>query len=152
MQIKDKIALGALVGLAATIPQLAVNIIAVKIGFVPHYALQYAASIFVFKNLTFTFWGMLFGFMIWESMAAGLGVITVYLIHWTGREYWLLKGLLISNTLMFIFLYGFYFGLETPKLVPWDLETNWTFFIENLIFGAAAGYLTVRWGTVETKQ
>jgi len=92
------------------------------------------------------------GWLVWESMAAGLGIITTYLIYWSGRDYWWLKGLLVSNTLMFIFIYGFFFGLEAPKIVPWDLQTNWTFFIENLVFGITAGYFAVRWGTNENKQ
>jgi hypothetical protein len=151
MIIKDKIALGTMVGMIASIPQILINVLAMQTGFAQHYAFQYAASIYVYKNLTYTFWGLLFGWLVWESMAAGLGVITTYLIYWTGKDYWWLKGLLISNTVMFIFLYGFFFGLEAPKIVPWDLETNWTLFIENLAFGITAGYLTVRLGVSERK-
>lgn len=148
MIIKDKIALGTLAGIVATIPQIPVNILSMKLNLAQHFSFQYAASIFIYKNLTYSFWGLLFGGLVWESMAAGLGIITVFLIDWTGEDFWWLKGLLVSNTLMFIFMYGFFFGLEAPKIVPWDLETNWTIFIENLVFGVTSGYLVVRWGAL----
>lgn len=146
MVIKDKIALGTAAGIAATIPQLIVNVFLVIFGFSVYYSPQLAASVFIYKYLTYQLWGMLFGLLVWESMAAGLGIFTVYLIYWTGRDFWWLKGLLVSNTLMFIFMYGFYFGLGAPKIDPLDLGTNWSLFIENLVFGLGTSYLAIRWG------
>ena len=88
---------------------------------------------------------MVFGGLVWELMAAGLGTLTVFLIHWTGKEFWWVKGLLVSNAIMFIFIYGLFYTLAAPRIVPWDLGTNWSVFIENIIFGLTAGFLTIRW-------
>jgi hypothetical protein len=48
MFVKDKIALGTIVGIVATVPQIIINVLAVQIGLSQHYAFQYAASIYVY--------------------------------------------------------------------------------------------------------
>lgn len=77
--------------------------------------------------------------------AADLGIASVVLIGWTRKTYWWLKGLLISNLIMFIFIYGFYYALGEPKIVPWDLTTNWSLFLENMVFDLCMTYLVVKW-------
>jgi len=46
---------------------------------------------------------------------------------------------------MYTLVYGFFYALRAPNVVPWDLETNWSILIENIIFGVVSGYLAVRW-------
>lgn len=145
MIIHDKVARGALAGVAATVPQLAVDAISVAIGFSRFYGLQISAGVYLLKHLTTTFWGILFGWLVWEFMAVALGVVVSFFIQWTGKSHYWLKGLLVSNTIMFIFIYGFFYALGGPKIIPWDLGTNWTVLISNLVFGLVSSYLVVRW-------
>lgn len=147
--VKDKIALGTLVGTTATIPQLIINFFMVQLHFSNFYDFQISGGIYLYKNLTYTFWGIVFGGLVWEFMAAGLGILVVYFVFITGKDYWWLKGLVISNAVMFIFVYGLFYTLAAPRIVPWDLGTNWSVFLENLIFGLTAGYLTIRWGNFD---
>ncbi len=143
--IKDKIVLGAVVGVLATIPQLIFNFFMVRLNFSNFYDFQISGGIYLYKNLTYTFWGLVLGGLVWEFMAAGLGILTVFLILWTGKKYWWVKSILVSNTVMFICLYGLLLDFAHPRIVPWDLETNWSVFIENLIFGFTMGFLTNCW-------
>ncbi|MFZ5641277.1 MAG: hypothetical protein ACOY4Q_11410 [Bacillota bacterium] len=146
MLIRDSIALGAVTGVAATVPQLIVNYISFQLGFAKYYAFQLSGGIYLLKNLTDNLWGLILGGIVWEFTAAFLGIVTVYLLRWTGRDYWWLKGVLVSNAIMFIIIYGFVFGLVGPKVVPRDIETNFSVLLENLIFGVTTAYLIVRWG------
>ncbi len=143
--IKDRITLGTVIGVIAAIPQLIFNFILVRVNFTDFYDFQISGSIYLYKNLTYTFWGLVFGGFLWELMAATLGILTVYLILWTGKEYWWLKSILVSNAAMFLLVYGLFYTLAYPKIVPWDLNTNWSIFIGNLIFGLTAGFLTNCW-------
>lgn len=145
-KIRDRVALGTLAGTIATIPQLILDGILVRAGLSKYFGFQISAGVYLLRPLTERFWGMLLGGLVWEFMAAGLGIITVCLIQCTGKEYWWLKGLLVSNTIMYIFIYGFFYALRGPRIVPWDLGTNWAVLIENLLFGVTVGFLVARWG------
>lgn len=145
-KINDKIALGVLAGIVGTIPQLVLNLILTKMGFSKYYAFQLSGSVYLYEHLTTTFWGLVFGGLVWEFMAGGLGIATVYFIKMTGKDFWWLKGVIISNTIMFVLIYGFFFALEAPKIVPWDLGTNLAVLIENLLFGITTSFFIVRYG------
>ncbi len=145
-KIKDLIALGTLTGIIGTIPPLILNFITTILGFSQYYSFQLSGSIYINEPDTYTFWGMVLGGVVWEFMAAGLGIATVLLIRKTGKDFWWLKGMIISNMIMFIFIYGFFFALGAPKVVPWDLKTNWSVLIENILFGLTMSYLIIRCG------
>ena len=146
MIIKDKIKLGVVSGIAATIPQLIFNYISVQLGYSQYYNFQISASVYLYRNTTYTWAGMLFGAITWLATGAGLGVASAYLMDKTGPDYWWLKGILISNSIMFSFIYGFIYSSLAPTIVPWDLSTNFSMIIENVIYGIALGYLIVHWG------
>ena len=146
MVVKDRIALGTIAGIVATFPQLIFNFISVQLGFAKFYDYQVSSSVYLEKQLTYTIGGFFFGMMTWETVGAGMGIVTVYLIQSTGRAHWWLKGVLVSCLLMYTLVYGFFYALRAPNIVPWDLGTNWSIFIENIIFGVISGYLVVRWG------
>lgn len=145
-KIKDMVALGTLAGLIGTIPQIILNFILTQTGFSQYYSFQLSGSVYLEKPLTYTFWGMVLGGLVWEFMAAGLGIATAYFINKMGKDFWWLKGIMVSNMIMFIFIYGFFFSLEAPKIVPWDLGTNWGVLVENLLFGITTSWVIVRRG------
>ncbi len=144
--IKDTTALGAASGFVAAFPQLIFDFIAVQLGYSNYYAFQISGSIYLFPKLTTYFFGFLLGGVIWFSMGMLLGVICAFYIKFTGTDFWWLKGLFISNLLMFVMLYGFFYTLGGARIVPFDISTNWTILLGNIIFGLTVSYLIVRWG------
>lgn len=145
IKIKDSTALGAFAGMAATIPQLIFDTIARILDYSNYYAFQISASIYIFKNLTNALSGFILGGIVWETTAILLGVVTVFYMKYTGTDYWWLKGLFVSNTIMFTVIYGFIYNLGAAKIVPFDIKTNITILIGNTIFGIVMSYLIVRW-------
>lgn len=144
MIIKDEIALGALAGFLATIPQFIFNLISVYFSYSKFYSFQFSGSIFLRPSLTLTPLGIVIGTFMWVSMATVLGIIIVYLLKYTGKDYWWLKGILVSVSLMFTIIYGFLQSFGITKIVPNDIPTNLTHLIGNIIFGAFAGYFAYR--------
>ncbi|HBE07170.1 MAG TPA: hypothetical protein DCY85_11880 [Firmicutes bacterium] len=149
MVVQDKIARGALASIAATIPQLIFQAVSVVIGLSQYYGFELSAGVYLPADLTKTFWGAVFGVLIWEFASTILGITTCYIIHWTGRSYSWLKGMLVANTIMFIAIYGYFYALGGPSIAPSDLGTNWSMLIANTIFGVACGWLIVRWSPKE---
>lgn len=154
--IRDKIALGTFAGFIGSIPGLLVNFLSYQLGHSNYYSFQLAGGVYLLKNLTGSLSGIILGGIAWESMAGFLGILLVYLIHFTGRDYWWLKGIVISNGIFYILIYGFFFSLGGgpvgPKVVPWDIKTNYTVLLENLIFGLTTSYLIIKWNhTLGTK-
>lgn len=148
MIIHDKIALGTIAGIAGTIPSLVLNFISFKFGLTNYYSFQLAGGIYLLKPLTDSVSGLILGGIVWEAMGALLGIITAYLILATGKDFWWLKGIVVSNGIFFVLIYGFFFALGGqlvgPKVVPWDVKTNYTVLLENLLFGLTTSYLIVR--------
>ncbi|PKM47433.1 MAG: hypothetical protein CVV03_03110 [Firmicutes bacterium HGW-Firmicutes-8] len=146
MVIRDTTALGALAGIAATIPQLIIDFLFVQFGFSKYYAFQLSAGIFVSERFTDDALGLLLGGMVWMATAMILGIATVYYLKKTGTDFWWLKGIIVSNLLMYTFIFGFLFNIGAGQVVPLDIPTNLTMFITNVIFGITVAYLVLRWG------
>ena len=146
MEIRDEVALGAAASLIATIPQILVDFISVQLGFSKYYAFQISGSIYLARGLAGKGEGVILGGLVWEFMAVLLGVLTVYILKFTGRDYWWLKGIAISNIIMFIVIYGFLHSLGSATIIPLDFQTNLALFIDNIVFGLVMGYLISRWG------
>lgn len=146
MEIRDEIALGAAASLVATIPQVIFDFISYQLGFSKYYAFQISGSIYLTRGLAGKGEGLILGGLVWEFMAVLLGVFTVYILKFTGRDYWWLKGIAISNMVMFIIIYGLLHSLDSATIIPLDFQTNLTLFIDNIIFGLIMSYLISRWG------
>lgn len=149
MIIRDTVALGASAGVLGTVPQLIFDFIAVQLGWSGYYAFQISGSIYLLKRFTDSFGGLILGGLVWESMAILLGILIVVTIRITGVDYWWLKGLAVSNIIMFIIIYGFLYTLGAAKIVPFDIQTNLTMFVGNVIFGLTASYLIMRLGDMK---
>lgn len=149
IRIKDTLALGAFAGIIATIPQLIFDYLSVQLGFSKYYAFQISGSIYLVKELTDDFLGLVLGGLVWEATGMLLGVLTVLLMRSIGKDYWWLKGIFVANAVMYTVIYGFLFNLGGARIVPTDIPTNLTVFIGNIIFGVTLGYLIVRWGDEE---
>ena len=145
--IRDRIALGTLAGIVGTIPSLILNYFSVQLGFAEFYSFQISGSIYLFPGLTDSVAGMFLGALIWLGFGAFLGIVIVYLFTYTGHDYWWLKGPLVAFVIMFVGIYGILYTAGAARIVPFDLATNLSEAVGNLIFGLFTAYLVVRWGS-----
>lgn len=147
MNIRDRIALGTIAGIFGTIPQLIFNYFSVQLGYSKYYSFQLSSGTYLLKGFTDTTSGFVFGAIVWMFSAAFIGILIVYLLTFTGTDYWWLKGILVNNVIMFTFIYGFLFDMGAAEIVPLDIPTNYTTLIGNTLTGFSSAYLTVRWGS-----
>lgn len=148
MIIRDRIALGAFAGIIATIPSLIINVVSVQLGFSKWYSYQIGGSIYLNPGLTDSPQGFILGTLVWLIPAVTLGVITSYVLHTTGEDYWWVKGTAVTMIFMYLIIYGFLYTLGGATIVPFDFATNMSIYIENVIYGLSLGYLIKRWGEV----
>lgn len=142
--------LGAVAGMIGSLPQLLLNFVSKQLGIAKSYDFQISGGVYLLKKYTLTPGGILLGLLTWESIAVALGIVTAYVIRATGKEYWWFKGLFVADGLMYTFLYGYVFALGGPKVIPWDVPTNLSMFVENIIFGVTTGYVVARYMKQET--
>lgn len=145
MVIKDRVALGALAGVIGAIPQAILNLISKAFGFSKTYSFTLAGGIFLKGKVTEDPGGILLGTLLWLFTSALIGYLTVLFFQSTGKDYWWLKGPLLTIIIVHLFIYGFAFNMAGTKIIPVDVATNISIFFENLVFGVVAGYLVVRW-------
>lgn len=145
MVIKDRIAFGSLAGVVSVLPQIALNLISKAIGFSKIYSFTLAGGVFLGKKVLQNIGGILLGSMLWLFTAAFIGVIITYFLYLTGKEYWWLKGVLVTVVFIHLLMYGFLFNMANAKVIPADIATNFSILGENIIFGLGAGYLVSRW-------
>lgn len=145
MVIKDRVALGALAGIIGAIPPSILNLISKAIGFSKTYSFTLAGGIFLKGKVTEDPGGILLGTLLWLFTAALVGFLIVLFFQRTGKDYWWLKGPLLTIVLMHLMVYGFAFNMAETKIIPVDVSTNISIFFENLVFGVVTGYLVARW-------
>jgi hypothetical protein len=145
LKIRDRIALGTIAGLIGTIPGLALNYISVQLGLSKFYSFQLTGSIYLFPGLTDSLFGYILGGMVWLTFGVFLGIAIIYLIEITGEDYWWLKGVVVSFGIMFVGIYGVLYTFGAARIVPFDIATNMTEAISNIIFGLFTAYLIVKW-------
>ncbi|GAB6136991.1 hypothetical protein [Halanaerobaculum tunisiense] len=146
MKINDSIALGVYSGIVASIIQMILNVILKELGLVAYYLPQISGSVFLLEKFTDDPLGFALGPVVWLLTGGSLGIIIVYLFKITGTDHWWLKGILVSNVLMYIGIYGILFNLGGAEIVPYDITTNLHVFIQDLLFGLTTAYLIIRWG------
>ncbi len=144
LKIEDRIARGTLAGIIGTIPGLTLNFISVQLGLSNYYSFQLTGSIFLYPGLTDSFFGLLLGGMIWLTFGVFLGIATTYLIETTGEDYWWLKGVVVSFGIMYVGIYGIMYTYGAARIVPFDIATNMTEAISNILFGLSTSYLIVK--------
>ena len=145
MLIKDRFTLGAIAGLVGTIPQVLINFISFKFDYTKYYSYQLAAGIHLAKPLTEKPIGIFIGGLIWELAGMVLGILIMFVLIKTGKDFWWLKGIIITNFLMFTVVYGFVFDMGSANVLPEDIGTNLTEMIGNILFGVTSAFLSAKW-------
>jgi hypothetical protein len=146
MVIQDRLALGAATGAVGTIPGLLLNWISVSLGFTRFYSFQLTGSVYLHPSLTDSVQGMILGGIIWLAIGAFGGILTAYLLSWTGIDYWWIKSVAVSLGIIYIAIYGFMFTQGAARIVPFDFATNFSELLSNILYGITTGYLAIHWG------
>lgn len=145
MIIKDRVALGACAGTLGAIPQLLLNLIFHALNYSKTYFFTLAGGIFLREKVTDTVGGIFLGTALWLFTSSFVGFLMVLLFEKTGKDFWWLKGPLTVIMVMQILVYGFVFNMANTQIIPVDVPTNLSIFVENIIFGVVTGYLVKRW-------
>jgi len=141
MKIEDTFALDTISALVASIPQLLFDWISHYYLFRAKYqGYQISAGIYLYNHLTNDPMGIALGLIVWLLQGISLGIIITLILKYFGRDFWWLKGLVVSNGFMYIWIYGFILTLGGGKVVPFDMRTNWTILLGNTIFGLLTPY------------
>lgn len=138
---KDKSLFGVLLGILANmimdIPQYPLW----KLKVLMHPLSHYAASLFLDVNMLHHSWrGSVVSLFADYSYSAFLGIIFVYFLEFTGKHYFLLKGL-IFGAFVWLFSFGGLRSLAIVKLRQVAPDDWWIIILIHLLFGLALGIL-----------
>ncbi|MCK8825391.1 hypothetical protein [Fuchsiella alkaliacetigena] len=147
----DPITLGAITGIVANIPKEIMKLIFQQFGWQRYSYTQIAAGLFVPQDLVSNPLSLIFGAITDLTVAASLGVLTVYIIKNTGDDYPLFKGLLVGM-MSYIFLYGLILELDITSTSVATPLPNFLALIQHIIFGLIMGWFIKRFGKLKTPE
>jgi hypothetical protein len=136
---QDPIIFGGMAGVAGTIAKEAADFLSVAVGFSQETYWHVAASIFVLPKDTMKPGGWFLGAVADMVTGAFLGILLLYLIKFSGKNYLYLKGLGFS-WLIWLVLFGLVVNLHIVRISPTDIGTSLSAFIEHSVFGLTAAW------------
>jgi len=141
MIIKDKVLLGAIIGLAADTVKLTVNYLLFLFNFTPVIFWQLTASRFLDEKYLYDPVAYLIGGVADLTVSAAFGVLFVYLIQLLGRKYLLIKGIGFA---MFIWVavFGTLLGQSVAEKLPQEPAGIVVTIIAHFFYGVALSFLT----------
>ncbi len=137
---EDPIIAGATAGLIANIAKDAGNLISILLNWTNYYYWHLAASIFVEPESVKKPGALFLGFLGDNIIAATFGIILYYLISYTGKRFFIIKGLGLS-WLLWVFLFGAVINLDIVRITPTDIGTNLSAFLNHSLFGIVSALL-----------
>jgi hypothetical protein len=139
--LKDKPLFGAILGMLANIIMDIPQYPLWKLKVLMHPLSHYAASLFLDLNTLHHSWsGSVVSLFADYSYSAFLGIIFVYFLEFTGKHYFLLKGL-IFGAFVWLFSFGGLRSLAIVKLRQVAPDDWWIIILIHLLFGLALGIL-----------
>ena len=142
-KIKDKIILGAF---SAVVTMLILNIVdwaSVFLKANKWHIWQIAASLYFGAKDLNTAPALFIGAMAHTVILSFSGVIICYVLYYTGRDFYLLKGLGI-NLMFWIFLFGVILKINIARINPTDAGTNMSHFVGHVLAGLLMSYFIVK--------
>jgi len=150
--IQDKVVFGGFIGVLANVGMDILQFPIWKLKIVKHPLSHYASSIFLDpQTLHHSMIGSVVSFLADYIYSAFLGVLFVYLIYFTGKQFSITKGL-IFGSFLWLFSFGALRSLSIVKLqevVPLD---NIYYLIFHLIFGITLGVIVKKYGEQVVKK
>jgi len=141
-KIRDRLIAGAIAGVAANVVKMGIEHSSQFLGLTQETGMKKAAGFFLSPRKTMSPKGKIIGFIGDYSIAAFLGVFASYLMTFTGKDYYLLKGLTVGN-FSWSFMNGVLAQLGGSKVKANDPNTYLTSFIAHTAFGLTKAYILV---------
>ncbi|PKM80807.1 MAG: hypothetical protein CVU89_11705 [Firmicutes bacterium HGW-Firmicutes-14] len=142
--LRDSILAGATAGMAATLIKNIPNLILWKTGIVEYIYFHLAASALISPNEVGSPIGLLVGVVVDIITGGTLGILIIYFLKITGKDYWWFKGLIVGN-LIWLWGLGVAINFGVARIVPLDPVFRLTSLIEHQIFGLAGSFLIIQW-------
>ena len=144
MKIKDRIMLGVITGVIASLPGKIINNIEYRKGLTEQTYQKAASSLFVKDNQLDTLPGKIIGAVANQVLTVTAGIGTTYLLSLTGRDHAVVKGIGIGM-LYWMFLEGLpsNLGLTISHKKP---MTPLLSILDHIVFGATCGFVASNLG------
>lgn len=142
--LKDRILAGTIAGMVATLFKYVPNIILWKMGIVQNLYFHIASSALIRPEDVKTVWGLILGVVVDIITGGALGLLIIYLLKFTDRDYWWYKGLIAGN-IIWLWGLGVTINLGAARIVPLDPIFRLISLGEHQIFGLVGAYLIVKW-------
>ncbi len=136
--MKDKVAIGTIVGLLADVTKLLFNYLAFNLHFTNVIFWQIAAARFLERNDLFKPMAYFIGAVTDLTVTAIIGVLFIYFLHFTGRDYIWLKGAGFSLVIWVIVL-GTLLVQSQAKLNLQSTDVSVT-FLAHLVYGFSLAF------------
>ncbi len=137
MNIKDRFVLGIVSGLAGNMPKMSLMSLAKKKNWAEITCQEKSAGMLLPSHQAYSPYGKIVGFVADNVMATMLGVGTVYMLSFTGKDKALLKGLAIGGA-MWVSFYGVLSTMGATQVRPLSPKTVLCEMVSHAVFGATA--------------
>ena len=145
MKIKDRLLLGLIAGLGANIPKLAIGLAGKKLKTAEIDGPDIAAGIYISGHKLATLPGVITGYIADATIAGILGTVTVYALSFTGKDHYLLKGL-VTGQIMWQGIYGLMSSFGVTRVKAARPRTILNELVSHTAFGIAATAIAANLG------
>jgi len=143
--LKNKIFLGVLAGLSATIAKDAVNQTLYSLNIVKILFAQYAAGVFINAIETNSLLGIIIGYFVDFGLSALLGIIFVFLLEKTKPKHIVFQGFIFGSAL-YLGVYGALLAMHISSVNERKPVDVVLMILCHLIFGLTMGLFVQRFG------
>lgn len=137
--IKDKVITGAIIGILADLVKLASNYIMYLVGLTPTVFWRITATRFLEKEDIYKPIALLIGGTADIIISSILGIVFVYFLYYTGKDYLWLKGVGFGLA-VWVNLFGTLLGASVMTKIPQKPSSIIVTIIAHLIFGFALAF------------
>jgi hypothetical protein len=145
IKIKDKLTLGIAAAIIANIIVSIIDLVCYKLNINQFNRFQIAASPYFQVPDVDTIPAIIVGIIADFSVAAFFGVIMVYILFYTGADFYYVKGLFVA-LIFWLILYGIVLRLNIARIDPVDPGTNLVHLAIHLILGLLTAWIITKHG------
>ncbi len=147
LRFGDSVQLGMIAGVLCNLPKVILMHIFQQMDLVRYNFAQMTAGIFIEQNGLSNPFALATGYIADFAVASSLGIILVYFLKLTGKDYPISKGLLYG-IIIHIIVFGVAktLGITSVELV--DPVANFVVLLPNIAFGISAALFIYRYGNL----
>jgi len=142
-KIKDRLVAGLIAGLGANVVKTLIEHVCQSKGLTKETAVKKAAGFFLSSRKANTPKGKMVGIFSDNTIAGFLGVLSSYMLTLTGKDYPVLKGMVIGN-IFWSTMYGVMAQLGATKVRSNDPRSFLASMLSHTAFGITSHYLLTK--------